>query len=411
MKINYKYSASLLALAGVLSAFTVSQANAAGFYLQEQSVSGLGSAFAGQAAMPRDASTIYFNPAGLTYLEGGNLNLGANILMPKSKSKDTGSALGGGSGGNPYDTEIIPNLSISQQLNDKVWLGVGFAAPFGLGSEYNDGWYGRFDATETELKTYNVTPVAAFKINDRLSFGAGLDIQYAEAEIKNLVHVGGGNGAPLTLKGDDTSVSWHAGLMYQATEQLRLGLHYRAEMNHTLQGSAEITGLQPALPGTVDLGLPSMWSLGVAYDVTPETTLLFGATRFGWSSYDSITVEYSGIPGTPIDVAQNYKDTWAFNIGVEHDFNDTWTGRAGVQYDQTPTRDNFRSHTTPDGDRIWVSAGATYNINDKWSMDFAATYIDVSDEKINLTRPNGATIQADTSGHVGIVGLALNYKF
>jgi len=197
--------------------------------------------------------------------------------------------------------------------------------------------------------------------------------------------------------------------MYQITDQARVGLHYRSEMSHTLKGTVSIVELAASQPGTVDLDFPEMWSFGMAYDVTPQTTLLAGATRFGWSSYDTIRVLNPAgavISNTP----QNYKDTWAFNLGVEHAFNDTWTGRAGVQYDQTPTRDGFRSHTTPDGDRIWVSAGTTYNINDKWSMDFAATYIDIANEKINLNR-NGANIQADTSGHIVIFGLALNYKF
>ena len=215
---------AVLGLATCLS----TQSNAAGFFIQEQSVSGLGAAFAGQAAMPRDASILYYNAAGMTYLEGMNGNIGVNVIAPVSDIDDTGSSTPavnfGGTGQdskNPYDPTPVPNLYYTHQINDKVWAGLAITAPFGLGSEYDENWFGRYDSIKTELKTINVQPSVAFKVNDRLSLGAGIDIQYADAELTSAVFVGAGAVGKSILKGDDVSYGYNLGAMYDVTELTR----------------------------------------------------------------------------------------------------------------------------------------------------------------------------------------------
>lgn len=405
----------VIAIAG-LAAVTAAKAEAAGFYIQEQSVSGLGSAFAGQAAMPRDASIVYFNPAGMVYLEGATGHIGAHILAPKSELEDNGSdaPLGlanGTESDNPYGAEIIPNLHFSQQVNDRLWAGLSVTAPFGLAGEYDDGWFGRYDATKTELTTINVQPSIAYKINDRLAIGGGIDIQYADALLENALFQG--TEGISRLEGEGLAVGYNIGLMYDWTDRTRLGLHYRSTVNHHLNGRVQAigTGGDFSLAGQVDLDLPNMLNLGIAHKLNDRTTLLGGATWFGWSSFKDITVRLDNGTGLST-IPQNYKNTWAFNIGIEHILSDAWTARGGIQYDQTPTRDGFRSARTPDGDRIWASVGATYAFGDRWSLDMAATYVDIGEENISLTRNNGlATIEAQSGGHVGILALGLNYKF
>ena len=398
------------------------QAHAAGFFIQEQSVSGLGSAFAGQAAMPRDASIIFFNPAGMTYLDGSRGNVGLHFLAPHSDVDDLGSdAPGalpdGGDSDNPYDIEPVPNLHYSHQLDAKNWVGVSVTAPFGLANEYDEDWFGRFDSISSDLMTINVQPSFAHKINDRLSIGGGVDIQYVDAELKSARSLTSLDEGVSTLEGDDVSFGYNLGLMYDVDEATRVGLHYRSQVNHKLDGQITLEGSASDFTtgGTANLNLPDMVNLGVTHDVDEKWTVMGGLTWFGWSNYERITAITDA--GTMVqDQAQNYENSWAVNLGAEYEYSPEWTFRGGVQYDQTPTQDGFRSTRTPDGDRIWVSGGATYNVDDKWSWDFAATYINVSEEDIDLTRNDfggtpAATIDAKNDGHVGILAVGLNYKF
>lgn len=408
-----------LGLATCLSA----PSNAAGFFIQEQSVSGLGASFAGQTAMPRDASIIYFNPAGMTYLEGSNGNIGVHVIAPYADIDDTGSTAPGarplgGDSDNPYDPTPVPNLHYSHQLNDKLWAGVAVTAPFGLGNEYDDGWFGRFDSLKSELKTINVQPSVAYKVNDRLSIGGGIDVQYADAELTSTVFVGAGNEGVSTLEGDDISYGYNLGMMYDVTDQTRIGLAYRSQVNHKLDGDVSLAGTGVAdttSGGAANLNLPEMVNFGITHQLDDKTTLLGGVTWFGWSNFERITaIRDDGT--TASDVAQNYKNTFAYSLGAEYDYSDEWTFRGGVQYDETPTQDGFRSTRTPDGDRIWLSGGATYNVTDRLSWDFALTYINVSEEDIDLTRAQpgaGGTsvIDAKSSADIAIGAIGLNYKF
>jgi long-chain fatty acid transport protein len=425
-----KYSHKILA-ASILSAavlFAASQpTHAAGFYIQEQSVKGLGTAFAGSTTSIDDASTLYFNPAGMTKLEGAQANAGLHLLIPNGDLDDTGTVVPpgqpvGGTSGNPYSLSPVPNLYGVMPLTDKVWGGIGVSAPFGLGNEYKDGWFGRYDSTESELKTINISPAVAFEATDWLSVGIGADLQYAEADLKSAIFVGAGAEGVSQLEGDDWSLGYNIGL--QATPDFlpntEFGIHYRSAMSHTLDGEINISGTgtpaDSSRDGTADLNLPDIATFGVAHDITPKTRVMGQATWFGWNNFQDIDAD-TDIGADPAPVVQNYQTTWAFSVGAEHDLNDQWTVRAGYQYDETPTTDEFRTSRTPDGDRNWFSGGATYELNDKIDLDFAATYIVVGEETINVTRNTqvnpalASTVSADTSGSVGIVAFGLNYKF
>ncbi len=396
-------------------------ANAAGFYIQEQSVSGQGASFAGSAAQPRDASVVFYNPAGMTYLKGGNAHLGVSLLVPDGELENTGTTLPAGSaastgdGGNPYDPTPVPSGYITQQITNNLWLGFGISAPFGLANEYDDGYFARYDSTETELTTIDFTPSAAYKINDWLSIGGSVIIQSVDAELKNNLFVT--TEGTQTLDGDDVSVGWKAGVLAEPWQGTRLGLDYRSRINHTLEGRLVIEGTgggDANIAGRADLDLPDIATFSVAHDLNERLTLLGSATWFGWNSFDEIQVKniIGGNVGAP--VIQDYQNTMAYSVGFDYMLNEAWTLRAGYQFDETPTTDERRTTRTPDGNRHWFSAGGTYSLNDQWSFDFSGTYIDIEEESINVTRNialNPSQVQADTDGHVFILGAGVNYKF
>ena len=415
------------ALSAGLLLNSAQSAQAAGFYIQEQSVKGLGSAFSGSTTSIDDASTLYFNPAGMTKLEGAQINAGVHLLIPHSDLTDTGTtvpfgaAVGTDDGGNPYDPTPVPNLYAVTPLNIKgqeIWAGIGVTAPFGLGSDYGDTWFGRFDSTSTELKTINIQPSLAVKATDWLSIGGGIDIQYADAELKSIANPGTGEGVS-SLAGDDWTIGYNIGLIVEPVQGTEVGLHYRSGISHDLDGKISFvngTASDFEIGGGAELDLPDLATLGVAHDITPKTRIMGQVTWFGWSNFETIrAIDENGTERTNIE--QDYQDTWAFAIGAEHDLNEKWTVRAGYQFDETPTTNQFRTSRTPDGDRNWFSGGATYKINDKLDLDLAATYINVDEGTINVNRNAAAPaiarsdVSANTDGYVGILAVGLNYKF
>lgn len=402
-------------------------AHAAGFYIQEQSVKGLGTAFSSSATSLEDASTVYFNPAGMTKLNDVQINVGTHLLIPSADLNNTGSTFDfngpapggvgpivGNDGGNPYSATPVPNFFVTAPvIQDKLWAGFGISAPFGLANDYNDGWFGRYDSTKTELTTINVSPSLAIKATDWLSIGGGVDIQYAEAELKSAISNIVSEGVS-TLEGDDWSVGYNVGLQLAPLENTEIGIHYRSAMSHTLDGRISVQGLSAGnfdVAGTADLNLPDIATFGIAQDISEHFRLFGQATWFGWNNFEDIHAK-NDAGGTISNTLQNYQTTWAFSVGGEYDVNEKWTLRAGYQHDSTPTTDEYRTSRTPDGDRNWFSAGATYNVMPNLDLDLAATYIDISEETINLSRNSGlANITADTEGSVGIIALGLTYRF
>lgn len=415
-----------------------SGAQAAGFYIQEQSVSGLGSAFSGSTTNINDASTVYFNPAGMTKLQGINTQLGAHLLIPSSKLTNTGSTavggapISGGDGGNPYSPTPVPNGFATFQINEHFWAGLGVTAPFGLANEYDRDWFGRFDSIKTELKVIDIQPSVAYKVNDQLSLGAGVNFLYADAELTNAIFAGAGTEGVSSLKGDDWAVGYTLGIQYRPVESTTFGATYRSAVSHTLQGRAKATGTTVAdfdVSAEAGLDLPDMATFGAAHKLNNKWTVQGQATWFGWSNFEDITAELNEplfLLGGAVNlregqtlssVRQGYENTWAFAAGAEYEHSDQWTFRGGMQFDATPTTNEFRTSRTPDGDRTWLSGGATYKFNDRLSLDMAATYIWIDDGTIDVRRNNsfnpalGTNVKAKTEGDVGIVALGLNYKF
>lgn len=424
------------------------RADAAGFYLQEQSVSQQGAAYAGAAANPKDASTIFFNPAGLTELERSQVTGGVSLIVPTLHMSNGGStagptggpfgAYGGGNGGNPFSPEAVPSIYMSYSPNGRLWYGLGISSPFGLATEYDAGWFGRYDSTKSELRTINIAPVIAFKVNDSFSFGGGPNIQYAEATLENALPcppalgglcVGGafttGSDGFSRLEGDSWGVGYNFGMLFKLWDKTKIGLHYRSQINQTIRnGAITVAGLPAAMgangtaTGEAELKQPDIASFGIAHQMNDRLTLLGSYNWFGWSNFDEIRVRFdSGAPDAV--TAQNYDDSFSVAFGAEWKQNDRWTLRGGVQYDQTPTTLPDRSTRTPDADRYWASIGATFDWNDSVLIDFAASHIFMKDGQIGLTKnfytgsglDTTVNITGKTNSHIDIFSLQATWRF
>ncbi|MDO7835792.1 outer membrane protein transport protein [Sphingobium sp. HBC34] len=438
---------------------------AGGFYLQEQSPLETGRALSGGAAAGDDPSTIYFNPAAMTQLDGIQTSVGGIALFASARQSNRGSSrtlprtvlfpnandpISGNDGGNPFESVIpIPSFYASAQVSDRLWLGLGVNAPFGLKLEYDDGFFGRYDSLYTDLKTYNIQPSFAYKFTDSLSIGGGVDVQYVKAELTNalpqlfpnqIVAVPGGPSGPFapsgpasglalvalpdgfaSLKGDDWSVGWNAGLFYTSGDT-NWGVHYRSGISHTLAGTQTVSGLLgPIAAGngdfavTAPLNLPDIATISMMHRLTPRLRVMVTAKWYNWSRFKGIAVtSAAGTTNKELD----YRDSYSVSAGGEYDVSPALTLRAGTMFDRSPTNPQHLTTRVPDGDRVWLTGGATFNISSAAALNLSYAHIFV--EKANIIRPDSyypspatvtATTLARTSGNADQVAASVTLRF
>ncbi len=413
-------------IAALLGTSTAAQAG--GFYIQEQSVSGQGSAFAGAQAEARDASVLFNNPALMTELKGAQITIGTSVLIPSSKFQNNGSTttfpatvpLTGGDDSNPFNATPVPNIyAVTPLADDRYWLGISVTAPFGLANDYGTTWVGRYDSTKTRLQTIDISPQLAVKVNNKLSISGGPDFQRASGTLEAAIPTGI-PGSPATdahsrLTGSSWTVGFNAGLLYKFNDATQAGVHYRSGMTQSLDGALAITGLPVPSPvhATADLKLPDIVELGVSHKLDSQWTLLGSANWYNWSKFQGLTVV---APPFPANTTQfHYKDSFSLAAGASYQYSDAWTFRGGLQFDKTPTQTNFRSSRAPDSNRFWVSLGTSYNINPHFSIDGAATHIFMPDSDVNVTDTAATGIvtnlKGTTKNSVDILSLAGTYHF
>lgn len=442
----------LTSVAAVLFSGYTAASEAAFFQLAENSPAGLGNAFAGGAAIAEDASTVWYNPAGLTRLPGSQLVVGGHSIMPSTKFSKTGAstALGstitGGDGGDAGESALIPNIYYSHQINDRLTFGIGVNAPFGLATDYEDDWVGRYYANRSEIKTVNINPSLGIKLNDQWSIGGGVSYQKIEAEIGNFTDLGTAcvaslgagtctagfaltpqqDDAKIKNAGDDTSFGYNLGFLWQPDTQTRVGLAYRSAIKHKLLGNISVgttepgqvtfAGLLGARDGgaiRADIELPSTLSLSAYSQVSARWALMGDVTRTNWSNLPELRIKFdSGASDSVITL--NLKDVYRYSLGVAYSTPWGWVYRAGVALDQGATPNEVdRSPRVPDADRRWLAFGAGYRKSKDLDFDIAYTYITVDDGPINKTATGEnalrGNLQGTYSANVGILSAQMRW--
>jgi long-chain fatty acid transport protein len=419
----------------VLALGVAGQVEAAGFYIKEMSVTGLGRAFAGAPAAADDASTVWFNPAGMNSLPKNEAMAAVHILSPVAELTDTGSQkmLAGGAFQRlndpntyqPYEPTPIPNLfAVLRDVDRGLSLGMGVTAPFGLANDYPETWFGRFDSIKTELETVNYSLVAAFDVNRYITIGAGIDYQTVDVILTSMKN---NNGTELhsKLEGDDGTFGFNVGLLAKITPDTHVGLTYRSGFTHNVEGTATLRNSSSSgsivagtpYAATADLGLPALASFGIKHRMNDQVTVLGDVSYYKWSAFDAIKVYRVSDGALREDIIQNYKDTVSLSLGMDYALDEALTLRAGIQYDPTPSRDGYRTSRTPDGDRTWISGGLTYRFSDSVLVDAALTYIHIAESTINVNRSasaggtTSAIVSADIDGSVVIGSVGLRYQF
>ena len=396
-------------------------ASAAGFALIEQNATGIGNAFAGAAAVAEDASTIFFNPAGMTRLSGRQAVVALHAIDFSAKFSNSASSKPaaivtnplGGNGGDAGSVAAVPNGYFVMPINEKMTFGIGVNAPFGLKTEYDDTWAGRFQGIKSDLKTINVNPALSFKVNDTVSVGVGINYQSIEAELTNAVVLAPNTEGRTKLEADDTAWGWNAGILFQVGPSTRIGASYRSTIDYTLEGDVTTTTAAGTVvptasgPANADVTLPDTFSVSVAHKMNDQFELLGDISLTRWSEIDTITIMNSS-NGTIRDILSlDFDDSYRMSIGVNWNRDDMWTWRAGIAYDQTPVKNaNTRTVRLPDNDRTWISLGAKYRLTGSAAIDFGFSHLMLGDADINFTRSQqtpGLTVPTPAAGTQSVV--------
>ncbi|WGV24759.1 OmpP1/FadL family transporter [Halotia branconii] len=413
---------------------------AGGFALNEQSVKGLGNAFAGSAATADDASTIFFNPAGLTRLTDDSIVGAGYVIFPtvsfqnQGSTVATGAPLSGGNGGEAGVDIAVPNFYAAWSLSDTVKAGIGINVPFGLATTYNRDWVGRYQAVESKLATININPTLAAKLSDNFSVGAGLNVQYAEATLSNAIDfglIGRSVGLPtqpqqadgfVKVTGSDWSVGYNLGVMYEPSKSTRIGLSYRSPITQDIRGNADFTVPASARALTArgqftDTGasavvkLPDTLSLAIYQELNPRVSLVGDVTWTHWSRFQELRVKFDNPAQADSVQPENWDDTYRFGLGVNYAVNDRLTLRTGVTYDPSPISDEFVTARLPGGDRTLVGIGASYQPSKSLSFDVGYTHVFAEDSPINQSGSTTGTLKGKFASEVDIIGVQLNWQF
>lgn len=366
----------------LMTAFAGSAA-AAGFALQNQNGSGNGNAFAGAAATAEDAGTIFFNPAGMTYLpEGHSLSVAGTVLSRSidfnnggTTAMPTGFALGS-NGGDGGGLSLIPAAYYACSISPRLRIGVGLSPTFGNKTEYDESFIGRFSGYFAELKQINLNPSIAYKLNDTVSLGFGLNYAHNEVEFRQMAPVAAATQRIATLEGDDTAWGYNLGAMFQFTSDTRLGLAYRSRIKFQLEGTQNVQGVIVNRPIKAELETPDSLSLALHHRLNERWDLLADVTWTQWSSIKTVTAKDAATGATAATLVYNFRDTHRVGLGANYRMNDAWKLRFGIAYDKTPVPgDVDRTMTLPDSDRTWLSLGARYTLSPQSSLDLGYSHI------------------------------------
>ena len=350
-------------------------------------------------------------------------------------------------------------------INEQWAFGLGINAPFGLKTEYDSNWIGRFQAVESKIETMNVNPALSYKFNDMFTLGAGASWQHIKATLTSQVNYAGaiaqaaqqaaagglippaavvplvaayaGSESSANVDGNDNAWGWNIGVLFEPTKQTRIGAAYRSSIKYTINGTASFNnpGIPASLPASlvpvaaavsgavngqlsngnisVALKVPETANLSIFSQINDTWDLMADVQYTGWNSIQNLTVVRSTgvvLSNTP----ENFKNTWRESIGANYHYTNEWMFRGGLAFDQSPINNTDRTPRLPDGDRTWFSLGAQYKINPQWVLDFGYTFVYVKNPSINQNEGSTAQfglVSGNYHNNVNIAALQVSYTF
>lgn len=419
-----------------VSVAAASSAYSAGFALNDHSATASGKALAGVAASNEDISASFWNPALFVNAKETTVYVSGAYVMPSmdvtvnSASDAATNSLGSDTNNDSVDSTLVPSIYFAKPISDKTVVGMSLNVPFGLSGDYGDEWSGRFHATETGIQDIALSFALAHRLNNWVSIGASVQLHQADVVLGSQVGVASassteGNGY---IEADATGYGYSFGIALEPREGTRIGLGYRSEVDFDFKGDvkytnvAVINGSATLTPGydlintsvSDSITFPSVLTLSVEQDLTSKLVIGFTAIRTGWGAMDELRIDFDSDQPDSV-LTFGFEDQWMYSAGLTYAYSDKLTLRTGVAMDNSPVTDEYRSARTPDGDRKWISVGATYDFNDMTSATFAFTHVMIEDVSVSRDGTgedaSRGKLDADYESSANVVSLAMNMAF
>lgn len=471
MKIKYIIPAATAASLLLLSAQTL----AAGFAIIENSASGMGNAYAGGAASAEDASTVWFNPAGMTRLDNEMLAAG-HIIMPDASFTDTGSTVstslnaidGSYSQLDPTNTDrtadggknaLVPNFYWVKEIQKDLKVGFGVNVPFGLGTDYDDDWVGRYHAVKSDVMSLNLNPSIAYKTGN-VSLGFGINAQFVSVALSSAIDMGTlcvtqealsvlppgtcaalgatpqGKDGFADLEGDSWAFGYNFGVLFEINEDMRVGLAYRSSVDHDVSGTADFTvpGELSFLTGTgsfldttlsAEVSLPESVSISYFQNINKEISIMADYTLTSWSNFEELRISYADANPDDANPAQSdtvttelWEDSARISFGVNYQSSPKWLYRFGIALDESPVPSaELRTPRIPGNDRTWITLGVTHQFDKDRSFSIGYAHLMVDDTPVNNTYESSAasvlehTLTGTYEASVNILSAQVSWKY
>jgi long-chain fatty acid transport protein len=356
----------MTAAAGLSPLIAASNAAASGFAVRENSAESLATVFAGNASRADDASTVFNNPAGMSLLQGAQIEVGSAAVFPDMHFNGNATVLGtpipADNSRDVGQVAAIPHLYGLLDINDRMKAGIAITVPFGNTVDYSEDWSGRYVNIKTAVLTVDINPNISYRVTDNFSIGVGVSAQYLQGNLSSAIPqfliLPGTADATYLLRVDDWAWGYNFGFLWEAMPGTRLGVTYRSGIDHTLTGklnfSPNILGLTTQ-PATTDLSVPASVTGSITHQYNPNFSVSTDVQFTQWDTFDVISAVAP--PNPTFNFVERYRNSWMVSVGGVYRLNDVWTLRGGLGWDQTPITDRFRSVSLPDEDRYLVGLG------------------------------------------------------
>ncbi|MGZ9667196.1 OmpP1/FadL family transporter [Pseudomonas sp. GNP014] len=401
---------------------------AAGFAINEHSISGMGTGYAGRSSSADDASTVYGNPAGMSRLTREQVTGGVAFLDAKTDISDASSSPNGGSNkGDMVPFTSVPMGFYVKPIDEHWAFGLGVYVPFGLITDYEKGFAGRYFGSKSEVQVITFQPTVSYKFNDVVSVGFGPTINRIDGTLEsNLSITQAAPDGKVKIKGDDTALGYNVGVLVQATDTTRLGLTYHSKVDYKLKGDTKVNygllgavglGANQKYDASLKITTPESIDFSVTQAINDRWNVYAGSTWTRWSQLEKITVKNSGVQPLlagqfgEITEDQNWHDSWAYAVGTSYQLNKEWVLRTGLTFDQSPTNNVDRSPRIPTGDRTIFSIGAGWSPTEDLTIDVAYSYLKEESVKIRNENARGQTYDAKYENSANGFGVGATYRF
>jgi len=455
-----RFSSAAVMAGLVATVFAGREAAASGFALREDSAVFGGYADSGAASSADSLATITDNPAGMTYFSGTQTVLGTAFIDPSISLHSSSASsqvlpgqrfpIAGDNGQDPAVAKPIPSSYFLFSPTDRLRLGLGVTVPFGLITSYAADSQTRYQALYSQVEAYDFNPSIAYKVNDWLSVGGGASVQKFKAkltqavdfgtlvpatlyqrgligasQLSSMLAAGSGqlaNDGRADLEGTSWGVGWDAGVIVEPMPGTKLGLSYRSGINQQIQGRANFivptqyqalvnaVGAFQDTHATADLSLPGNVWAGITQEITPQLTLDLSYQWTEWSRFKAIRVDFANVNQPPQIEEENYQNSSFVALGGSYKWDDQLTLRSGVAYDETPTTDQSRDFRLPDGDRYWLSMGASYQLTDNITLSGSYTHLLFGGSTVDHSGEFD-TVSATTSASTEVISAEAAMRF